>query len=85
VRGHTEGLESLVHKARSGTRNSSAPGPDSIGYKLIKATMKTKLGKEPIKEIEGKLEKGVIPAEWQHSKVVMIPKPSKDQSKTKGW
>ena len=67
-----------------GTSNSSAPGPDGIRYKLIKATMKTKLGKELIKEIPENLEKGVIPTEWQHSEVVMIPKPSKDQSKTKG-
>ena len=51
ARGHTEEMEKSVYKALSGTSNTSAPGLDSIGYKLIKATMKTKFGKALIKEI----------------------------------
>ena len=29
-------MEELVRKALAGTSNNSAPGPDGIGYKLIK-------------------------------------------------
>jgi len=31
-----EKIEELVRKALAGTSNRSAPGPDGIGYKLIK-------------------------------------------------
>jgi len=55
VRGHTKNLENFVYKTLSGTSNTLAPGPDGIGCRLIKATMKTKLGKELIKEIAGNL------------------------------
>ena len=87
VKGQTRGLENLVYKALSTRRTSniSVSGPDSIGYKLIKATMKTELGKELIKEIADHWRRETIPEEWQHSKVVMITKSSKDQSETKGW
>jgi len=80
-----EKMEELVRKALAGTSNRSAPGPDGIGYKLIKRVLDLKLGSELIREVAENLIKGRIPKEWQHSKVVMIPKPGKDHSKTKGW
>jgi len=74
----------LKKLALSGTSNSSAPGPDGIGYRLIKLVMRTKVGKEVVKEVARNLGRGRIPKEWQNSKVVMIPKPGKDHNKTKG-
>jgi len=80
-----EKMEELVRKALAGTSNRAAPGPDGIGYKLIKRVLDLKLGRELIGEVAENLIKGRIPMEWQHSKVVMIPKPGKDHGKTKGW
>jgi len=74
-----------VRKALSRTSNSSVPGPDGIGYRLIKMVMGTKLGDELMKEVVRNLIRGRIPKEWQDSKIVMIPKPGKDHNKTKGW
>jgi len=78
-------LEEEVRKALSGTSNSSAPGPDGIGYRLIKMVLGRKLGDELMKEVARNLAKGKIPKEWQNSKVIMIPKPGKDYNKTKEW
>jgi len=80
-----EKMEKLVRKALAGTSNKSAPGPDGIGYKLIKQVLNLKLGSELIREVAENLTNGTIPKEWQHFKVVMIPKPEKDHIKTKGW
>ena len=74
-----------MRKALAGTSNKLAPGPDRIGYKLIKRVLDLKLGWELVGEVAENLINGRIPKEWQHSKVVMIPKPGKDHSKTKGW
>jgi len=78
-------MEKLVRKALAGTSNKSVPGPDRIKYKLIKRVLDLKLGRELIREVAENLIKGTILKEWQHSKVVMIPKPGKDYSKTEGW
>jgi len=80
-----EKMEELVRKALVGTSNRSAPGPNGIRYKLIKQVLDLKLGSELIGEVAENLINGRIPKEWQHSKVVMIPKPGKDNGKTKGW
>jgi len=74
-----------VRKALAGTSNKSAPGPDGIGYKLIQQVLNLKLGSELIREVVENLIEGKIPKEYQHCKVVMIPKPGKDHGKTKGW
>jgi len=78
-----EKMEELVRKALAETSNKSALGPDSIGYKLIKRVLDLELDRELIREVAENLVNGKIPKEWQHSKVVMIPKPEKDHSKTK--
>jgi len=78
-----EKMEELVRKALAWTSNRSAPGPDGIGYKLLKRILDLKLGSELIREVAENLIKGRIRKEWQHSKVVIIPKPGKDHSKTK--
>jgi len=75
----------LVRKALVAMSNKSAPGSDGIRYKLIKQVLNLKLGRELIREVSETLIKGKILKEWQHYKVVMIPKPRKDDSKTKGW
>jgi len=75
----------LVRKALARTYNKSAPGPDGIGYQLIKRVLDLKPDSELIREVAGNLIIGKIPKEWQHSKVVMDPKLWKDDSKTKNW
>ena len=78
-------LEEEIRKALSRTSNLSAPGPDRIGYRLIKMVMGTRLEDELIKEVARNLAKGKIPKEWQNSKIVMICKSGKDHNKTKRW
>ena len=46
-----EELEHSVRKALGGTKNGSAPGPDGISYRLIKAVKDTRLGRELMEEI----------------------------------
>ena len=80
-------LEEMIIKveaALSGTQNSSAPGSDSISYRFIKAIKGTILEERLLEEVVKNLIKGIIPREWQNSKVVMIPKPEKDHKKMKG-
>ena len=74
-----------VRTALSGTSSSSSPGPDGISYRFIKAIKDTTLGDMLFQEIGEVLATGIIPYEWQESKVVMIPKPGKDHQQVKGW
>ena len=81
-------LEEMVTKPKttlSGTQNSSAPKPDGISYRFIKRIKETILGEKLIEEVDRNLIQGIIPREWQNSKVVMIPKLRKNHEKTKGW
>jgi len=80
-----EKMEVLVRKALAGTSNKSVPGLDRIWYKLIKRVLDLELGRELIRDMAKNLVNGKIPKEWQHSKIVMIPKLGKDHNKTKGW
>jgi len=56
-------LEEEVRKALSGTSNSSTPGPDGIGYRLIRMVIGTKLRDELMKEVTGNLVRGRIAKE----------------------
>ena len=40
------------------TKNRSAPGPDGIGYRLIKAVRDTRLGRELVDEVVDNLVAG---------------------------
>ena len=73
-----EELECSVRKALGGTKNGSAPGPDGISYRLIKAVRDTRLGTELIEEVVDSLWKGIIPRAWRQIRVVFIPKPGRD-------
>jgi len=53
-------LEEWVKRVLSGTTNQSASGTDGIGYKLVKAVVRTML----VKEIVVDLEEGTISKEW---------------------
>ena len=44
-------MEESVRRALIGTKNSSAPGPDGISYRLIKVIKDTPLGEELVNEI----------------------------------
>lgn len=50
----------MVKKALAGTNNKLAPGPDGIGYRLIKLVQGTKLGQEVISEVASNLRQGRI-------------------------
>ena len=72
-----------ARKALSGTSNSSALGPDGINYKLLKAIKDTRLGKEVLEEDATNLIRASIPDSWKVMRVVLIPKPGRDLTKTK--
>ena len=74
-----------VRKPLSGTSNSSAPGPDGINYKLLKAIKDTRLGREVLEEVTTNLILGSITDSWKEMRVVLIPKPGRDLTKTKRW
>ena len=67
------------------TKNGSAPGPDGISYRLIKAVRDTRLGRELVDEVVDCLVHGVIPSAWREMRVVLIPKPGRDLTLTKSW
>ena len=78
-------LVEKLRKALQGTSNTSAPRPDRISYRFIKAFIGTIFGEELLVQMAKQLEIGRAPSEWQLSKVVMIPKPGKDHTQLKGW
>ena len=80
-----EEIESAVIHALGRTKNGSAPGPDGIGYRLIKPVRDTRLGWELIEEIVDNLAQGVIPPAWREMRVVFIPKPGRDLTLAKNW
>ena len=65
--------------------NNSAPGPDGVGYRLIKAVRDTRLGRELVGEIVDSLVRGEIPEEWRHMRAVFIPKPRRDLKQPHNW
>ena len=79
-----EELKGKMRKALRGTSNRSAPGPDGISYRFIKAVLDTKLGEEVVGEVAEPLRAGRIPEAWQNSKVVFIQKANKDHKTAKG-
>ena len=80
-----EELENSDRRALGRTKNGSAPGPDGISYRLIKAVKDTRLGRELIEEVVENLWRGVIPAAWRQMRVVFIPKPGRDLTAAKNW
>jgi len=77
-----------VEQALCRTRNNSAPGPDNISWKLLKAIRGTPLGKaiiEDVAQVTSEEHQTRIPEEWRELKMVMLPKPGKDHTKVKGW
>jgi len=70
------------------TKNNSAPGPDSISWKLLKMLKGTQLGKAVIEDVALVAEEGQATRmleEWRGVKMVMIPKPGKNHTAVKGW
>ena len=78
-------LECSVRMALGGTKNGSAPGLDGISYRLIKAVRDTRLGEEVIEEVVDSLWRGIIPDAWRQTRVVFIPKPSRDLTLARNW
>ena len=67
------------------TKNGSAPRPDGISYRLIKAVRDSRLGWELVDEVVDCLVCGVIPSAWREMRVVFISKPGRDLTLTKSW
>lgn len=74
-----------VRNTLSGTKNNSTAGPDSVGYKLIKAVWDRKLGIEVLGESVAALRGGHILDRWRERRVVWILKPGWDLTQTKNW
>ena len=53
-----EELEHSVRRALGRTTNGSAPGPDGIRYRLMKAVRDTRVGRELIDEVVDNLWRG---------------------------
>ena len=70
-------------RALGRTKNGSAPGPDGIGYRLIKAVRDMRLGRERVDEVVDNLVRGVIPPAWREMREVFIPTPGRDLTLTK--
>ena len=70
-----------VLEAVRGATNNSAPGPDGVGYRFIKAVRDTRLGRELVHDIVDNLVEGEIPREWGRMRAVFIPKPGRDLKK----
>ena len=68
-------IEGELREALQGMSNSSAPGPDGISYRFIKAIKDTVLDELLFCQLASYIAKGEIPTEFQLSKVMMIPKP----------
>lgn len=60
-------------------------GPDGVGYRLIKAVRDTRLGREVLGEVVAGLRGGYIAGRWRDMRVVQIPKPGQDLTRTKNW
>ena len=82
-----EDLEKIVKKVETvlnGTQNSSAPSPDSISYRFIKAVKDTIQGKKVLEEMVHNLIKGIILEQWQNSKVIIIPNLGRTKKEQRG-
>ena len=74
-------LQQMIEKVAyvlAGIFNISAPEPDGVNYKLLKAIRKTNLGRTVLQDIVHELLCGILPAEWKEIRVVMILKLRKD-------
>ena len=79
-----EEIEGDLREVLQGTSNSSAPGPDGISYRFIKAIKDTVLGTLLYRQLASYIAKGEIPVKFQLSKVMLIPKLGKDHKHVKG-
>jgi len=85
-----KGKEEWVQRAREAlgkTKNSSAPGPDGVTWKLLKKIKDTKLGRALLEDAAqvAYMEGARMPEEWRKMRMIMLPKPGKDHTKVKGW
>lgn len=84
----SEETRAAVRRGLSKTKNTSAPGPDGVTWKLLKMIKDTKLEKAVLDEVGmmAQLDTRYYgEAEWRRMTMLMNPKPGKDHSKVKGW
>ena len=74
-------LRKEVDRALESTSNCSAPGPDKISWKLLKAVEVTAIGESIL---AASLHSGSLPGAWREMRAIMIPKPGKDHTKVGG-
>ena len=84
-----EQLVASLRKALSTTKNTSAPGPDRVSYRLLKEIMNIELGEQSLGVLadflRGRRSLLSSTGDGREVTVVMIPKEGKDLSKVKGW
>ena len=80
-----EEIEVSVCRALGRTKNRSAPGPDGIGYRLIKAVQDAHLGRELTEGMVDNLARGMMPPAWREMRVVFISKPGQYLTLAKNW
>ena len=84
----SEDTRERVRRALMKTRNHSAPGPDGVTWRLLKAIRDTRLGRAVLDDVVQMAEVGnryYGEQEWRDMTMVMIPKAGKDHSNVKGW
>jgi len=72
-----------VLRALAGRKNNSSPGPHRVPYRLLKLIKDTPLGEALIARTPS--GDTAVPSHHRDGVMVMIPKPSKDHTKVKGW
>jgi len=86
-----KGTRAAVRGALSKTKNSSAPGPDGVTWRLLKLIKDTRLGGAVLDDVGmvAQLDNRYYgEEEWRGMTMVMIPKPGKDHSNSPpecGW
>jgi len=70
-----------VRRALGKTRNHSAPGPDGVSWRLLKALKGKELGEAVLEDVGQMAEVGnryYGEEEWRQMEMVIIPKPGRD-------
>ena len=83
-----EETRAAVRRALSKTKNTSAPGPDGVTWKLLKMIKDTRLGRAVLDDVGMVAQLDIKyygEPEERGMTMVMIPKPGKEHSRVKGW
>jgi len=70
-----------------GRTNTLAPGPDKIGYRLLRLIKLPELGQALLQDIARCTEDNMVgtPNSWRKAQIDVIPSPGNGSSKVKSW